>query len=99
MGVATQDRNLQRALVVKDKAERAFNFHRHTVEDVAELAGACGLAHPFDFEPRHIHERVSPHEVLRFDQLYEFTEPGQLLDGHVPESMQEHWEAAKADRF
>jgi len=99
VGVATQDRNLQRALVVKDKAERAFNFHRHTVEDVAELAGACGLAHPFDFEPRHIHERVSPHEVLRFDQLYEFTEPGQLLDGHVPESMQEHWEAAKADRF
>lgn len=99
VGVATQDPRLQRALVVEEKAERVLQFHRNTVEDVAELAGACGLAHPFDFEPHHIHERVSPHEVRRFDELYELAEAGQLLEGHVPGSMKVHWEAARADRF
>jgi len=99
VGVATQDERLQRAIVVEDKARRAYLFHRYTVEDVADLASACGLGHPFDFEPHHVFERVSPHEVKRFDQLYLLTEPGQLLDGRVPESMRSDWEAARAEAF
>ena len=99
VGVATQDHHLQRALVVKEKSERVYSFHKNTVEDVSELAGACGLSHPFDFEPHHIYERVSPHDVRRFDQLYEFTEPGQILEGHIPDNMKLYWESARADRF
>ena len=34
-GVATQDLNRQRALVVPDKAERVKQFHKHTVESLA----------------------------------------------------------------
>jgi len=99
VGVATQDERLQRGLVVADKAERAYQFHRHTVEDVADLASACGLSHPFEFEPHHVYERVSPHEVRRFDELYHFTEPGQLLDGRIPDAMAAAWAAARPDRF
>ena len=41
-GVATQDPIRQRALVVPDKAERVFNFHRSTVEALAEVIAAAG---------------------------------------------------------
>ena len=58
---------------------------QHTVEDVADLAAACGLDHPFDFAPHHLYERVSPHQVRRLDEIYEFTEPSQLIDGKPPE--------------
>ena len=40
-GVATQDRARQRALVVADKSERVFNFHRATMELLAELVAAA----------------------------------------------------------
>lgn len=99
VGVATQDQRLQRAIVIDDKAKRVHAFHRHTVEDVADLAAACGLEHPFDFAPHHLFERVSPHVVKRLDELYAFTEPGQLVDGTAPESMRADWEAARPDRF
>ena len=99
VGVATQDHKLQRALAVKEKSERVYQFHKNTVEDVTELAGACGLTHPFDFEPRHIYERINPHEIKRFDEIYEFTEPGQVLDGNLPDGMKLYWNHARADRF
>lgn len=44
-GVATQDKMLTKGLVVSDKAERVYNFHKNTVEAVLELLGACGCSH------------------------------------------------------
>jgi glutamate synthase domain-containing protein 2 len=99
VGVATQDPRLQRAIVVEEKAQRAYLFHRYTVEDVAEMASACGLAHPFDFEPGHLFERISPHEVRRFDEIHSFLRPGQLLEGDVPPRLAHYWEEARPDRF
>src|SRR6202007_2926341 len=52
-GVSTQDKSRQRALVVADKSERVFNFHRATVESLAELVAAAGLDHPRKFRPAH----------------------------------------------
>ncbi|MGA8357091.1 MAG: FMN-binding glutamate synthase family protein, partial [Xanthobacteraceae bacterium] len=45
-GVSTQDPSRQRALVVPDKAQRVYNFHRATIESLAELVAAAGLDHP-----------------------------------------------------
>src|SRR3546814_18914494 len=42
-GVATQDPIRQRALVVPDKAERVFNYHRNTLLALAEMIAAAGL--------------------------------------------------------
>jgi glutamate synthase domain-containing protein 2 len=69
-GVSTQDRVRQRALVVPDKSERVYNFHRATMEAVAELVAAAGLDHPTNFVPAHFSRRVSLHEVQTFAELY-----------------------------
>ena len=35
-GVATQDQSRQRALVVPDKAQRVYNFHRNTLKGTSK---------------------------------------------------------------
>ncbi len=41
-GVATQDKMLIKGLVVKEKKERVYNFHKNTVNATIELMGAAG---------------------------------------------------------
>lgn len=41
-GVATQDRMLMRGLVVADKSERVYHFHKNTLRGAMELLAACG---------------------------------------------------------
>ena len=45
-GVSTQDLVRQRALVITDKSERVFNFHRATMELLAEIVAAAGTRPP-----------------------------------------------------
>ena len=85
--------------MVDEKAERAYQYHKNTVEGLAETAAACGIASPSDFKPHHLFERISPHAVRRFDQLYHFFEPGQLLDGDIPEDLAFYWNEARAETF
>ena len=44
-GVATTNKMLTKGLVVTDKAERVYNFHKNTIHAVLELLGACGITH------------------------------------------------------
>ena len=74
-GVSTQDKSRQRALVVPDKAERVYNFHRATIESLAELVGAAGLDHPPQFARRifrgacrSTRSRVSPSFIRRLSR-------------------------------
>ncbi|MEM7435140.1 MAG: FMN-binding glutamate synthase family protein [Myxococcota bacterium] len=99
VGVATQDPKLYRALVVKEKAPRAFNFHKNTLRGLAEMTAACGLDHPNDFTPDLLFERVSPHEVRRLDELYDFLSPGELLEGGAEPRVQQAWDFASPDHF
>ena len=78
-GVATQDPRRQRALVVGDKSQRVYNFHRNTLHALGELVGAAGLQHPGDLKPRHIVRRVSGSEIRLLSNLYKFVKPGELL--------------------
>jgi glutamate synthase domain-containing protein 2 len=98
-GVSTQDRARQRALVVPDKSERVFNFHRATVEAVAELVAAAGLDHPREFSPAHFSRRVSPHEVKSFAELYPALRPGELLAGTNDKRFGVAWRMASAVEF
>ncbi len=76
-----------------------FHFHRNTVHGLAEMAAACGLDHPNEFAPDQLFERISPHEVRRLDQLYDFFEPGQLLDDDAGRVLQTAWDEASAESF
>ncbi len=98
-GVSTQDPARQRALVIPDKAERVYNFHRATIESLAELVGAAGLDHPSQFALVHFSRRVSQHEVKSFGELYPPLKPGELLTGTADKRYQTAWDMASAEEF
>ena len=99
VGVATQNPRLARAVVVSDKSERVFHFQRNTVKALAEVVAAAGLGHPNEISPAHIMERTSQTEIRTFARLYNFFEPGQLLEGKANDLLQRHWDAAQAESF
>lgn len=85
-GVATQDPLRQRALVVEDKAQRVFNFHRTTLHAFAEMLAAAGLETPAQLEAKHLVRRTAVTEVKLFSESHVFLKPGQLLNGVVDNS-------------
>jgi glutamate synthase domain-containing protein 2 len=99
VGVATQDPIRQRALVVPDKAERVYNFHRSTMTALAELIAAAGLNHPDQLTPRHFLRRAGPDLVANYEQIYRFLAPGELLSGTDDPRFKQSWSAAQADSF
>jgi glutamate synthase domain-containing protein 2 len=99
-GVATQDPLRQRALVVEDKGQRVHNFHRNTMEALAEMLSAAGLTHPSQISAGHLVQRISPTEVRLYSQLHVFLKPGELLSGQVEGRFYERmWAMARADSF
>jgi glutamate synthase domain-containing protein 2 len=99
-GVATQDPSRQRAIVVPDKAERVFQFHRQTLAALAELVGAAGLSHPNQISPDHIVRRVSANEVRLLSTLAHFISAGSLLEGRFEQPVFEaYWPKARAESF
>lgn len=100
VGVATQDPMRQRALVVSDKAERVYNFHRNTLGALSEMIAAAGLEHPGQLGPHHLVRRVSRTEIRMFSQLHIFLEEGELLgDSHNRDFYSAAWRLARADSF
>ncbi|MFF7710638.1 glutamate synthase-related protein [Pseudomonas sp. NPDC007930] len=99
-GVATQDGLRQRALVVPDKAQRVYNFHRSTLKALAEMLAAAGLTHPSQLSARHLVRRMSATEVKLFSQMHVFLKPGELLRGEVSgEFYPRMWKLARAESF
>ena len=99
-GVATQNPELVKGLVVKDKKERVANFHRETIEGFVELLAAAGLKDPSKINRAHLNRRVFMSKVMRYDELYPYIPQGCLLQ---PDSQPENWQAicsmASADSF
>jgi len=62
-GVATQDKHLEKGLVVTDKSERVYNFHKNTVHAVKELLGATGHEHT---------SQLNVHDLVRGDEMVDF---------------------------
>lgn len=100
VGVATQDPLLQRALVVPEKAERVFNFHRNTLHALAEMMAAAGVDHPSHIGPHHLVRRVSQTEIRLFSQLHTFLADGELRGGNCHSDFYKNvWNISRADRF
>jgi glutamate synthase domain-containing protein 2 len=62
-GVATQDKHLEKGLVVTDKSERVYNFHKNTVHAVKELLGATGHEHT---------SQLTVRDLVRGDEMVDF---------------------------
>ncbi|WP_374257861.1 FMN-binding glutamate synthase family protein [Aquabacterium sp.] len=104
-GVTSQDPLRQRALVVPDKAERVYRFHRNTLFALKELMQAAGLHHPSEITADHIVRRVSGTEVRRLSNLLPFATEGALLAAERGEGVwhqavfEQFWGRVSADSF
>ncbi|MDX1431017.1 MAG: FMN-binding glutamate synthase family protein [Gammaproteobacteria bacterium] len=99
VGVATQDERRQRALVVPDKAERVYQFHRNTVEALAEVIAAAGLTHPSEIHPHYFFVRQDRHSAQPAELLVPQIAPGSIIDGSAPERLLREWARADAGSF
>lgn len=54
VGVATQDKKLERGLVVEDKYKRVYNFHHNTLIALIEMVATMGLTRISDVNPHMI---------------------------------------------
>jgi glutamate synthase domain-containing protein 2 len=98
-GVATQDPQLTKGLVVEDKKVRVANFHKHTVESFVELLAAAGIDQPRKLNRHQISRRVFMNEVRTLEEIYPSVPAGCLLNGSVPERYKMSLQAASADKF
>ena len=79
VGIATQNKSLIKGLNVEDKSARTANFHHETLHSFSELIAAAGVANPTNLERKHINRRVSMNTVLKYDDIFPYTEKGSLL--------------------
>ena len=79
VGVATQDKDRQKALHVPTKAERVFNFHKNTMHGLSELIASAGLQHPSDIRAHHLAQRINNREIKNYAQLHFWLKDGELL--------------------
>ncbi|WP_192350100.1 FMN-binding glutamate synthase family protein [Algoriphagus sp. Y33] len=71
-GVATQKASLVRGLVITDKSERVYNFHKNTVHAVQELLGASGHKHTSE---------LSASDLVKGDEMIK------LANRYLPDSV------------
>ncbi len=83
-GVATQDKDLQKGLVVSDKKLRVANFHQETVKSAVELMGAAGIADSSKMHRSLIYRRVSASEIKTYAETYPYILRGSLLEQPFP---------------
>ena len=102
VGVATQDKDRQKALDVPTKAERVLHFHKNTMHALSEMIAAAGLKHPADLKAHHLAQRINDREIKNYAQLHFWLQDGELL--HSTDQDEENfysrmWKLAHADHF
>ncbi|ENX41179.1 FMN-binding glutamate synthase family protein [Acinetobacter sp. NIPH 2100] len=102
VGVATQDKDRQKAIDVPSKAERVFNFHKNTLHALSEMIAAAGLNHPSDIKAHHLAQRMNDREIKNYAQIHFFLKENELLLGDLKDEDNFYyrmWKMADATRF
>ncbi len=71
-GITTQNKRLQKGLVVSDKAERVANYARWMNVEVNRLAHSCGLTHAREFRRHHIRIVTEPGHSRLLSDIYPY---------------------------
>jgi len=98
-GVATQVQWRQEALVVEDKAQRVARFQKETLRSLLEIVVARGLDNPWDISFRDLWLRKDSAKAEPMSGVYQFLEPGQLLDDPGSTQYARFWAQARPDMF
>ena len=99
VGVTTQDPGLMVGLVPEDKSVRVYNFQKNIVKSACEIMGAMGLENTDDLKPWHLMRRTEAYEIRNYSEIYDFLNPGDLLNEPLPESYARAVQASKAESF
>lgn len=75
-GITTHDQDLQRGLVVADKAERVYQYSKNMHKEIGIIAHSCGVREPRQL--KRFHCRVVQHDgrSVPVDELYPDAVPG-----------------------
>lgn len=98
-GVATQDPNLTKGLVVSDKITRVYNYHDDTVRTFVELIGAAGIDNATKLTRSHIYRRVFMNEVRTFEDIFPTIPYGSFTKGIIPDRYKQDFEMADERRW
>lgn len=98
-GVATTDPRRARALVVNDKWARVASYHHLTIEALAEICSAAGVARPQDLKPYQFRQRVSANSQKSFEDLYPSLAENELLVGAADPRFAKAWAMADPHSF
>ena len=100
VGVATQDEQRQKALVVEDKGTRVYRFHHKTMEALTEIIAAAGLEHPSELRPEHFYIRRDAQHISSFRDTLTWLEPGELVEGAKNHPrLAAYWKMSRAETF
>lgn len=96
VGVATQNKSLEKGLVVADKAPRVKNYHEATIHSFLELVAAAGLDGPYELSREHISKRIGMYNVRTYDEIYPYMEEGSLLRiDTIPEHYKRYYQLTR----
>ncbi len=98
-GIATQDKLMQRGLVVGDKAKRVANYHKNTIRALGEVVAAAGCNHPSELKPCHLYHRISATEARPANEVYNYLKKGSLLNDPDGTYLASSWASASAETF
>ncbi len=70
VGVATQDDDLVKALVVEKKNVRVKNYHNKTIVAVKEMTAAMGIESIADIKANQVFRRQKDDEVVSLEEVY-----------------------------
>jgi glutamate synthase domain-containing protein 2 len=98
-GVATQDTNLEKGLVVTHKRKRVTHFHDQTMKSLAHMIGAMGHSSPSELRPWHVMVRTDGSIVKHYGQLYHFLSEGDFEKGNFPADFKWSYDMAQSDSF
>ena len=99
-GVATQNPELVRGLVVEDKQTRVANYQKNTVNSFVELMAAAGVHTPAEIKRNMIQRRITMNMVRRYDEIFPPLSPGCLLQAETyPADYAALMKMAKAEQW
>lgn len=98
-GIATQDPRLYKGLVVAEKAQRVFQFHKSTIEHFQWVLAAAGMTRAEELAPCELNRRLSFNEVKNYSELFEYLAPNAILDGSASPAYLNPWRQADGAAF
>lgn len=71
VGIATQNKSLEKGLVVEDKFERVYRYQKRTIEELVDIVKSMGLNDINDIDSNMIYRRLENGSVKSLKEIYE----------------------------